>query len=92
MINKIKINDNNLIKALLNEGRKKEFNLNPEKVWGISYEFYKFYSVFKDDLYNNFDKHIEKTIDKVKDPLCEFPLFCITAFATSYDEYKNKTK
>jgi uncharacterized HAD superfamily protein len=81
--------NNNLMKALLNEGRQKEFNLHPDKVWGMSYEFYKFYECFKDKLYKNFDKHIEDTIDKVADPLCEFPLFCITAFATSYEEYKN---
>ena len=80
--------NNNLMKALLNEGIKKEFNLHPNKVWGMSYEFYKFYECFKDKLYKNFDKHIEDTIDKVADPLSEFPLFCITAFATSYEEYK----
>ena len=84
--------NNNLMKALLNEGIQKEFNLHPDKVWGMSYEFYKFYECFKDKLYKNFDKHIEDTIDKVADPLCEFPLFCITAFATSYEEYKTNNK
>jgi len=90
MKNQIKLDNINLIKALLNEGNKKEFNQDPKKVWALSYEFYKFYSVYKDELYNNFDKHIEETIDKVKDPLCEFPLFCITAFANSYNNYKEK--
>lgn len=80
--------NNNLMKALLNEGIQKEFNLHPDKVWDMSYEFYKFYECFKDKLYKDFDKHIEDTIDKVADPFCEFPLFCITAFATSYEEYK----
>ena len=90
MKNQIKLNNINLIKALLNEGREKEFNQDPQKVWAVSYEFYKFYSVFKDELHKNFDKHIEETIDKVKDPLCEFPLFCLTAFANSYNNYKEK--
>ena len=90
MKNQIKLNNINLIKALLNEGNEKEFNQSPEKLWAVSYEFYKFYSVYKDELYTNFDKHIEATIDKVNDPLCEFPLFCITAFANAYDNYKLK--
>ena len=90
MKDQVKLDNINLIKALLNEGNKKEFNQNPKKVWALSYEFYKFYSVYKDELYNNFDKHIEETIDKVKDPLCEFPLFCITAFANAYQNYKKK--
>jgi len=90
MKNQIKLDNINLIKALLNEGNKKEFNENPNKIWAISFEFYKFYSVYKDELHNNFDKHIEQTLDKVDDPLCEFPLFCITAFANAYDNYKQK--
>ena len=90
MKDQIKIDNINLIKALLNEGNKKEFNQEPEKVWAVCYEFYKFYSVYKDELYSNFDKHIEETIDKVEDPLCEFPLFCITAFGNAYNNYKQK--
>lgn len=90
MKNQIKLDNINLIKALLNEGKEKEFNQDPENVWDVVYEFYKFYEVYKDELYNNFDKHIEETIDKVKDPFCEFPLFCITAFGNAYSNYKEK--
>ena len=39
----IKYDNINLIKAILNEGREKEFNLKPDKVFNVAYEFYKFY-------------------------------------------------
>ena len=104
MKDQIKLDNINLIKALLNEGNKKEFNLAPQKVWAVCYEFYKFYSVYKDELQNNFNEHLKETISKIieadngkeiikdaaNDELREFPLFCITAFANAYNNYKEE--
>ena len=53
MKNQIKLDNINLIKALLNEGREKEFNQDPQKVWDVVYEFYKFFEVYKDELKQN---------------------------------------
>lgn len=105
MKNQIKLDNINLIKALLNEGNKNEFNQEPDKVWAVCYEFYKFYLVYKDELQNNFDKHLKEIINQIietedkreeaiknaaSDELREFPVFCITAFANAYNNYKEK--
>lgn len=96
MKNQIKLDNINLIKALLNEGRKKEFNQDPNNLWDVVYEFYKFYEVYKDELKENHELYLKETIDKIietnKTPneFEEFPLFCLTAFANSYSNYKEK--
>ena len=96
MTKQIKLDNINLIKALLNEGRKKEFNQEPEKVWDVVYEFYKFFEVYKDELKQNHELYLKETIDKIietnkiPNEFEEFPLFCITAFANSYNNYKEK--
>ena len=96
MKDQIKSDNINLIKALLNEGRKKEFNQDPEKVWDVVYEFYKFFEVYKDELKQNHEAYLKKTINEIIETketpkeFTEFPLFCITAFANSYNNYKEK--
>ena len=96
-IKNIIMKNNNLTKALLNEGLEKEFNIDPEKVWEVSYEFHKFYEFYKDTLKENYSEHLKEILNDIietgeveVDPLCEYPLFCLTAFATSYNEYKEK--
>jgi|11BtaG_2_1085332.scaffolds.fasta_scaffold71752_1 DNA-binding transcriptional regulator GbsR (MarR family) len=96
MKNQIKLDNINLIKALLNEGNKKEFNQTPENVWAVCYEFYKFFEVYKDELKENHEIYLKETIDKIietnetPNSYHEFPLFCLTAFANSYNNYKEK--
>lgn len=96
MKNQIKLDNINLIKALLNEGNKKEFNQTPENVWDVVYEFYKFYEVYKDELKQNHELYLKDTIDEIiqtnetPNNYEEFPLFCLTAFANSYNNYKQK--
>ena len=65
MKNQIKLDNINLIKALLNEGNKKEFNQTPENVWAVCYEFYKFFEVYKDELKQNHEIYLKETIDKI---------------------------
>jgi len=87
----IKYDNINLIKAILNEGREKEFNLKPDKVFNVAYEFYKFYEVFQDELLINWAKDVSKNKElKSSYHAGHFPLYCFTAFATSYNNYKNK--
>lgn len=83
----IKFDNINLIKAILNEGRKKEFNLKPNKVFNVAYEFYKFWNIFKDEIFKNWAKDVLKN-KELKNT--DFPLYAFTAFATSYNNYKNK--
>jgi len=89
METKITSKDLNLFKATLQEGREKEFNLDPEIVNDVTYEFYKFFSVFKEELYKNWAKDILKDMTLKND---EFPIYCIMAFTNSYSNYKDKTK
>ena len=96
MKNQIKLDNINLIKALLNEGKEKEFNQDPNKVWDVVYEFYKFYEVYKDELKQNHEMYLKNIIDEIietketPNDYEEFPLFCLTAFANSYSNYKEK--
>ena len=96
MKNQIKLDNITLIKALLNEGREKEFNQDPDKVWDFFYEFYKFIEVYKDELKQNHELYLKDTIDEIiqtnetPNNYTEFPLFCLTAFANSYNNYKEK--
>ena len=66
MKNQIKLDNINLIKALLNEGNKKEFNQTPENVWAVCYEFYKFFEVYKDELKHQYESKVTKAkLDEV---------------------------
>ena len=96
MKDQIKLDNINLIKALLNEGNKKEFDLPPDKVWAVCYEFYKFFEVYKDELKENYEDYLKEILNGIIETketpkgYQDFPLFCITAFANSYSNYKDK--
>jgi len=63
---------------------KKQTLKNLEKT---GYEFYKFYTVFKSDLLENYAIDKEKYVDDEHKDFMQFPLYCFTAFIKSYCDY-----
>ena len=86
--NQIKLDNINLIKALLNQGVKKEFNQEPKKVWGVGYEFYKFCEVFEQELFKKYC--LDRSNKNMDFNIKYFPAFCFGEFANAYNNYKEK--
>ena len=51
------------------------------------YEFYKFYTVFKQQLLENYAIDKEKDIDDKHKDFMQFPIYCFTAFIKSYSDH-----
>jgi len=72
------------------ETKEPELRIEKEQLISVGYEFYKFYSTFKDKLFENYAKAQEE--DEVLDFDSQFPVFCFRAFTTSFLEYQEKNK
>ena len=56
----------------------------------IGYEFYKFYTVFKPELLENYSIDIERDIEEDHREFMQFPLYCFTAFIKSFTDYQDE--
>lgn len=65
-----------------------ELKIEDEQLYLVGYEFYKFYSVFKDKLFENYAKAQEE--DEELEFNKQFPVFCFGAFTTSFLEHQEK--
>ena len=75
----------------MRETKEPELRIEDEQLYLVGYEFYKFYSVFKDKLYENYAKAQEED-DEYLEFNRHFPMFCFSAFASSFLEYQEKNK
>lgn len=71
-----------------------ELQIYEEQLISVGYEFYKFYSVFKDKLYENYARFQEEREEDEDDWDFDrqFPIYCFRAFTTSFLEYQEKNK
>lgn len=74
----------------MKDTKEPELRIEDEQLYLVGYEFYKFYSTFKDELYENYAKAQEK--DEYLEFNKQFPVFCFSAFAASFSEYQEKNK
>lgn len=76
------------------ETKESELRIEKEQLISVGYEFYKFYSVFKDKLFENYARFQEEIEEEEDD--CDFdrqfPVFCFRAFTASFLEYKKENK
>ena len=75
----------------MSETKEPELRIEDEQLYLVGYEFYKFYSVFKDILFENYIKaQEEEYVDKDFEFNRHYPVFCFSAFATSFLELQEK--
>ena len=73
----------------MRETKEPELQIEDEQLYLVGHEFYKFFMVFKDELYKNHERDLQDPANKFDD-FMEFPVYCFAAFTTSYLEYKQK--
>ena len=72
----------------MRDTKEPELRIEDEQLYLVGYEFYKFYSAFKNRLFENYAKAQEKEDDLEFNR--QFPVFCFSAFATSFLEHQEK--
>lgn len=66
-----------------------KIDIREEDLFKIGYEFYKFYTVFKKQLQENYSIDRDK-VEEGEEDLIQYPLYCFNAFITSLTEYQNE--
>lgn len=66
-----------------------KIDITEEDLFKIGYEFYKFYTVFKKQLQENYTIDRDK-VEEGEEDLIQYPLYCFNAFITSLTEYQNE--
>ena len=75
----------------MRDTKEPELRIEDEQLYLVGYEFYKFFTVFKDELYKNHERDLQDPANKFDD-FMEFPVYCFGAFTTAYLEHKEKDK